>query len=86
MTTLELLKCFEDDSLMAGLLKAVHFAAVKHRNQRRKDKDQTPYINHPIGVALALACKANITDIHVLQAALLHDTVEDTETTLEEVH
>lgn len=31
------------------LLETVHFAAEKHRNQRRKDTEQTPYINHPIG-------------------------------------
>lgn len=32
------------------LLETVNFAAEKHRNQRRKDVDSTPYINHPIGV------------------------------------
>lgn len=31
------------------LLETVNFAAEKHRNQRRKDIEQTPYINHPIG-------------------------------------
>lgn len=31
------------------LLETVNFAAEKHRNQRRKDTEQTPYINHPIG-------------------------------------
>lgn len=31
------------------LLETVHFAAEKHRNQRRIDIEQTPYINHPIG-------------------------------------
>lgn len=31
------------------LLETVNFAAEKHRNQRRKDTDQTPYINHPVG-------------------------------------
>ena len=33
------------------LIKAANFAAIKHKEQRRKDPDQTPYINHPIGVA-----------------------------------
>uniref|UniRef100_G1QDD1 Guanosine-3',5'-bis(diphosphate) 3'-pyrophosphohydrolase MESH1 n=1 Tax=Myotis lucifugus TaxID=59463 RepID=G1QDD1_MYOLU len=46
----------------------------------------TPYINHPIGgVARILTHEAGITDIAVLQAALLHDTVEDTDTTLDEL-
>lgn len=31
------------------LLETVNFSAEKHRNQRRKDPDATPYINHPIG-------------------------------------
>lgn len=34
------------------LLEAVNFAADKHRNQRRKDPDETPYINHPIGMLM----------------------------------
>ncbi|XP_036950444.1 guanosine-3',5'-bis(diphosphate) 3'-pyrophosphohydrolase MESH1 [Acanthopagrus latus] len=62
------------------LLETVNFAAEKHRNQRRKDAEQTPYINHPIGVARILSHEGGITDIEVLQAALLHDTVEDTDT------
>nr|XP_020445567.1 guanosine-3',5'-bis(diphosphate) 3'-pyrophosphohydrolase MESH1 isoform X2 [Monopterus albus] len=65
----------------ALLLETVNFAADKHRNQRRKDPEGTPYINHPIGVARVLSHEGGITDIEVLQAALLHDTVEDTDTT-----
>ncbi|TRY65428.1 hypothetical protein DNTS_021898 [Danionella cerebrum] len=67
------------------LLEAVNFAAEKHRNQRRKDPEATPYINHPIGVARILSHEGDVTDIEVLQAALLHDTVEDTDTTIEEL-
>uniref|UniRef100_UPI0037E8ADF0 guanosine-3',5'-bis(diphosphate) 3'-pyrophosphohydrolase MESH1 n=1 Tax=Semicossyphus pulcher TaxID=241346 RepID=UPI0037E8ADF0 len=62
------------------LLETVNFAAEKHRNQRRKDSEETPYINHPIGVARILSHEGGVTDIEVLQAALLHDTVEDTDT------
>ncbi|XP_041812170.1 guanosine-3',5'-bis(diphosphate) 3'-pyrophosphohydrolase MESH1 [Chelmon rostratus] len=62
------------------LLETVNFAAEKHRNQRRKDTEQTPYINHPIGVARILSHEGGVADIAVLQAALLHDTVEDTDT------
>ncbi|XP_004617637.1 guanosine-3',5'-bis(diphosphate) 3'-pyrophosphohydrolase MESH1 [Sorex araneus] len=73
------------ESEAARLLDAVDFAARKHRYQRRKDPEETPYINHPIGVARILTHEAGITDIAVLQAALLHDTVEDTDTSLEEL-
>ncbi|KAM4826237.1 guanosine-3',5'-bis(diphosphate) 3'-pyrophosphohydrolase MESH1 [Thomomys bottae] len=69
----------------AQLLAAADFAARKHRQQRRKDPEGTPYINHPIGVARILAQEAGVTDVAVLQAALLHDTVEDTDTTPEEL-
>lgn len=73
------------DSDAVLLIETANFAAEKHRNQRRKDADGTPYINHPIGVARILSHEGGITDIEVLQAALLHDTVEDTDTTPEEL-
>ncbi|MGN3975011.1 HD domain-containing protein [Tsuneonella sp. SYSU-LHT278] len=66
------------------LLDAAHFAAEKHRNCRRKDAGATPYINHPLRVAQVLA-EEGIREVDVLMAALLHDTVEDTETTTEEL-
>ena len=40
---------------IADLIKAADFSAKKHKNQKRKDPEQTPYINHPIGVANILA-------------------------------
>jgi (p)ppGpp synthase/HD superfamily hydrolase len=64
---------------MLTVMNASLFAAEKHRNQRRKDADKTPYINHPIEVAAELA-RAGIEDPDVIAAALLHDTVEDTDT------
>ncbi|XP_069544913.1 guanosine-3',5'-bis(diphosphate) 3'-pyrophosphohydrolase MESH1 [Brachyistius frenatus] len=67
------------------LLETVHFAAEKHRHQRRKDPEATPYINHPVGVARILTHEGGVADIEVLQAALLHDTVEDTDTSLAEL-
>lgn len=67
------------------ILKALDFAANKHRDQRRKDESSTPYINHPIEVTELLINEGNIVDINVLAAAVLHDTVEDTETTAEEL-
>lgn len=70
---------------MQLVLKAASFAAWKHRDQRRKDVAGTPYINHPLALAQLLAEEADVTDPEVLAAALLHDTVEDTETTLDEL-
>ena len=67
------------------ILRAVAFAAHKHRDQRRKDKEASPYINHPIALAHVLANEGGIDDPVVLCAALLHDTIEDTETTAAEI-
>ena len=67
------------------VLAASAFAAHKHRDQRRKGADASPYINHPIAVANVLANEADVTDPTILAAALLHDTIEDTDTTLEEL-
>ena len=67
------------------ILKAAHFSAQKHSTQRRKDEDASPYINHPISVALAIAQIGGVDDPEILAAALLHDTLEDTETTPEEL-
>ena len=67
------------------LLDALAFAAAKHRNQRRKDVDASPYINHPIALARVLSVEAGIHDETVIAAALLHDTIEDTETTYDEL-
>lgn len=69
----------------AVILRAIKFAADKHRNQRRKDAEQTPYINHPIAVAETLASIGGVNDVDLLLAAILHDTVEDTDTTPEEL-
>ncbi len=66
-------------------MRAIAFAARKHRDQRRKDPDATPYINHPIAVADMLANEAGVEDEAVLIAAVLHDTIEDTETTSDEL-
>jgi guanosine-3',5'-bis(diphosphate) 3'-pyrophosphohydrolase len=68
---------------METVLRAAAFAAEKHRTQRRKDVE-TPYINHPIQLAYILV-QADIEDPIVLAAALLHDTVEDTQTTFDEI-
>jgi guanosine-3',5'-bis(diphosphate) 3'-pyrophosphohydrolase len=70
---------------VARFLKALEFAAHKHRTQRRKCGNDIPYINHPIGVARILAEVGGVEDEDVLIAAVLHDTVEDTATTPDEL-
>lgn len=69
----------------ARLVSALAFAAHKHRNQRRKDVEASPYINHPIALARVLAVEGEVKDADVLVAAILHDTVEDTRTTAAEL-
>ncbi|MGA2549367.1 MAG: HD domain-containing protein [Burkholderiaceae bacterium] len=70
---------------MPLLFSALAFAAEKHRDQKRKGQDASPYINHPIEVARILAAEGGVTDPVTLAAAILHDTVEDTCTTPEEL-
>jgi guanosine-3',5'-bis(diphosphate) 3'-pyrophosphohydrolase len=65
---------------ISQLLKAVNFAAVKHRNQRRKGADESPYINHPLNVAETLWRVGEVRDVSIIIAAVLHDTIEDTKT------
>jgi guanosine-3',5'-bis(diphosphate) 3'-pyrophosphohydrolase len=65
-------------------IKAVAFAADKHKNQRRKDVEASPYINHPIALANVLANEGGIANKDVLCAAVLHDILEDIPTTKEE--
>ena len=70
---------------LAILLKAMEFAARKHSTQRRKDVDASPYINHPILVVRLLAEIGEVTDLVTLLGGVLHDTVEDTSTTPDEL-
>ncbi len=67
------------------ILKAIDLAADKHRGQRRKSDEGVPYINHPISVARILAEVGGVENEDVLIAAILHDTLEDTATTREEL-
>jgi guanosine-3',5'-bis(diphosphate) 3'-pyrophosphohydrolase len=60
---------------------ALAFAAEKHQHQRRKDAKITPYINHPISLVNVLVNEGGVLSWDVLCAALLHDVIEDTETT-----
>lgn len=72
-------------SALALLLRAAAFSADRHRDQRRKGEEESPYINHPLEVADVLASIGGVTDLDVLLAALLHDTVEDTGTLPDEL-
>lgn len=74
----------KDENDLAFMLRTAAFAARKHSAQRRKDAEASPYINHPIALAHLLAGHG-ITDRNVLAAALLHDTIEDTDTTSAEL-
>lgn len=64
-------------STITKLLEAIEFSADKHRKGKRKDEDGTPYINHPIRVAALLAEVGGVEDVELLQAGILHDTIED---------
>ena len=67
------------------ILKAMQFASWKHRDQRRQGLGSVPYINHPIDLAHVLWFEGRVRDPVVIVAAILHDTIEDTETTRDEL-
>jgi guanosine-3',5'-bis(diphosphate) 3'-pyrophosphohydrolase len=73
------------DDPFGAIFEALSFAAHKHRDQRRKDPSASPYINHPITLANILWREGQVHEPTVICAALLHDTVEDTETTRAEL-
>lgn len=70
---------------ISSLLTALKLSADKHRNQRRKDLESTPYINHPIDVADMLWRIGGVRDTNLIVAALLHDIIEDTKTRPDEI-
>ncbi len=70
---------------LSRFIRALAFAAHRHRAQRRKDAAASPYINHPIALVDVLVNEGGVTDAVVLCAAVLHDTIEDTETTADEI-
>ncbi|MBI5836068.1 MAG: bifunctional (p)ppGpp synthetase/guanosine-3',5'-bis(diphosphate) 3'-pyrophosphohydrolase [Candidatus Eisenbacteria bacterium] len=67
------------------VFRALEFSADRHRDQRRKDTNAAPYINHPIAVAGVLVTVGGVRDMVTLAAAVLHDTLEDTQTTAQEI-
>ncbi len=69
----------------AEILDAAIFAAEKHQRHVRKNKQHSPYITHPLLVAQVIFKIGGIADTKILTAAILHDTIEDTNTTREEI-
>lgn len=65
--------------------KALEFAAHKHRAQKRKGPKGIPYINHPIEVSNMIASALQNASPELLISAILHDTIEDTDTNEEEI-
>jgi guanosine-3',5'-bis(diphosphate) 3'-pyrophosphohydrolase len=63
---------------IAMVLKALEFAAHRHKSQTRKGEGKTPFINHPIQVASLLANEAEEHDQVLITAAIMHDVIEDT--------
>lgn len=64
---------------------AYAFAAARHTDQRRKGDRGEPYINHLVEVAALVAAATGGKDPNLTAAAVLHDTLEDTETTFTEL-
>jgi len=64
--------------------RAASFAARSHRHDLRKD-GRTPYIAHPVRVAMLVAVEFGETDPDLLAAALLHDVIEDGSTDWDEL-
>jgi guanosine-3',5'-bis(diphosphate) 3'-pyrophosphohydrolase len=67
------------------IIEAVHFAAQKHTGQQRKGAKGEPYINHPVHVAQIIHTIGGVSDFEVLAASILHDTLEDTNTSEREL-
>ncbi len=67
---------------MERIRRGYEFAAEAHKTQKRRSGE--PYIIHPIAVATILAKELEMTDNTVI-AAFLHDVVEDTDHTIEEI-
>lgn len=66
------------------MIKAIVFAAEKHKYQRRKGNNDIPYINHPLKVSQILS-DCGEEDEELLIAAILHDVIEDTDATEDEI-
>lgn len=70
---------------LQAVLHAADYAARRHANHRRKGANGEPYINHLLEVASLVAGALDVPDDNVIIAALLHDVIEDTAITRDEV-
>ncbi|HZD93191.1 MAG TPA: HD domain-containing protein [Candidatus Sulfotelmatobacter sp.] len=75
----------DSSASLQRILAAARFAAEKHAQQKRKGQTQEPYINHLIEVAELVTASSDEIDTELVMAAFLHDTIEDTGTTLSEL-
>ena len=66
------------------IMMAAKYASIQHKNQRRKDSEKTPYINHPIDVAEFLTSN-DVNDRETIVGGILHDVIEDTDGTYDEI-
>jgi guanosine-3',5'-bis(diphosphate) 3'-pyrophosphohydrolase len=73
------------DEYTGLILRALRFSSEKHNDQRRKDAKSSPYINHPIRVAEILWTLGDVHDLTLLLSSILHDTIEDTATSPDEI-
>lgn len=76
---------FASSSYTDLLVRAASFSAHKHRNQRRNNATHVPYINHPLSAAVLLAKMSCVMDIVTLSAAMMHSSVEGTETSVQDL-
>lgn len=74
-----------ESKYLSVLVRAVAFAAAKHKDQRRKDAAASPYINHPLALLDVLVNEGRVTDMEIVVAGVLHDTVEDTDATGDDI-
>lgn len=78
------IRCTAGDDVRR-ILEAAHFAAQCHSTQKRKGEAGEPYINHLIEVAELVAAASDNLDTNLVMAAFLHDTVEDTSATRQQL-
>ncbi len=72
-------------SSVQRILAAARFAAEQHAPQKRKGELGEPYVNHLLEVAELIAASSEVLDAELIMAGFLHDTVEDTTVTLQEL-
>lgn len=72
-------------SPLMRILAAASFAARAHVGQKRKGAAGEPYINHLIEVAELVAASGRDSDINLIMACFLHDVIEDTLITRDEI-